>query len=309
MSETAKPERVNLSIAIPTLDRGEVLLRTIDLLSGLSPRPLEILILDQTPEHPPSVLERLEGLDAEGTIRWIRLEHPSIPGAMNRALLEARGALVLFLDDDIVPGEDLIRAHLEAHAGGRDLAVAGQILQPREVPEPLSPGEPFRFNSTTPRRIETLMGGNLSVPRERALEVGGFDEAFVQAAYRFEADFARRWLAAGGRITFPPRASLRHLRAARGGTRAYGDHLTTHRPGHAVGEYYYLLRAFGWRALRRILGRLVRSVATRFHLRRPWRTPITLWAEVSGLAWALALAMKPPRLLSRFPQRREPDIP
>ena len=33
------------------------------------------------------------------------------------------------------------------------------------------------------------MGGNFSVRRRFALTLGGFDEQFVGAAYRFEADF------------------------------------------------------------------------------------------------------------------------
>ncbi|MBP1644067.1 MAG: putative glycosyl transferase, partial [Acidobacteria bacterium] len=170
--------------------------------------------------------------------------------------------------------------------------------QPGEEPAPLE-GDRFEFRSSVAQRVREVVGCNFSVKRAAALAVGGFDESFVGAAYRFEADFCARASAAGAQIVFEPRASLRHLRAARGGTRAYGSHLTTMRPHHAVGEYYFLLRhrPRGW--LGQLLGRPWRAVATRFHARRPWRIPVTWVAELTGLAWAIGLVARPPRLLPR----------
>jgi len=36
-------------------------------------------------------------------------------------------------------------------------------------------------------------------------------------------------------------------------------------------------------------------VATRHHLRRPWWIPLTLIAELRGMAWALALFLRGPK--------------
>src|SRR4029078_2122533 len=87
------------------------------------------------------------------------------------------------------------------------------------------------------------MGGNFSIERNRALNLGGFDENFVHVAYRFEAEFAARAIAAGEKIWFEPDASIRHIKASTGGPRSYGEHLTTIKPSHSVGEYYYLMRS------------------------------------------------------------------
>jgi GT2 family glycosyltransferase len=151
------------------------------------------------------------------------------------------------------------------------------------------------FASTVRADVEEFMGGNFSIRRERALALGGFDEKFVQAAYRFEREFSGRVLLAGGRILFEPAATIEHLKAG-GGIRAWGEPWAS--PGHAVGEYYFLLRSP--RARLRWLGIAVhplRAVRTRLHLRRPWLIPATLGAELTAFLWALKLRLGPPGLL------------
>src|SRR5437868_3122650 len=74
----------------------------------------------------------------------------------------------------------------------------------------------FPFNSAIPAQVANVMAGNLSVRREMALAVGGFDENFVGVAYRFETEFCRRLLRAGGRVLFQPAASIHHLRTPTG---------------------------------------------------------------------------------------------
>lgn len=287
-----------VSIAIPTYCREQVLLDTLGYLLNLSPAASEILVLDQTESHEAATEQRLEALHLAGDIRWIRLAVPSIPQAMNRGLLESREDLVLFLDDDIRPEPELIAAHQAAHAAHADVLVAGRVIQPWEEGRDFSSDGEFRFAGIKPAWIRQFMGGNFSVPRAAALALGGFDENFVRVAYRFEAEFAYRLRAAGGRIYFEPTACLHHLKAAGGGTRTFGEHLSTWRPDHAVGAYYYALRARDeGRGLLEFAIRPIRSVITRHHLHRPWWIPLTLFAETRGMVWALYLSLRGPRLL------------
>jgi GT2 family glycosyltransferase len=286
---------MGISVVIPSYLRGQVALDSIDALLALDDAPSEILLVDQTPEHPVQVAQRLASLHEGGRIRWLRLAEPSIPAAMNRGLLEAREKAVLFLDDDIMPDSHLVAAHEKAqqHPG----LVAGQVLQPGQEPTPVRPGEAFRFNGTECAELSEFMGGNFSVDRSLAIELGGFDENFVGAAYRFEAEFAHRYVAAHGPIRFEPGASIRHLALASGGTRAHGHHLWTASPAHSTGEYYYLLktRVPGW--LGKVFRRPFRSIRTRHHLRRPWRIPATLLAEARGFFLARKLLRRGPRVI------------
>ncbi|MFM9101709.1 MAG: glycosyltransferase family 2 protein [Cyanobium sp.] len=292
---------MKLSVASPTYGRDAVLLNRITALLALDPPPWELLIVDQTPRHDAASQERLEWWDNEGQIRWLRLNRPSITGAMNHALLQAHGDRVLFLDDDILPDAALLRAHQAAGEAQPEAMVAGRVLQPWHGGQPDPQGAPFLFNSLQGRPVSTFMGGNVAIPRREALALGGFDENFVKVAYHFEAEFAHRWCVAGHGIRYEPSALIHHLRAERGGTRSYGQHLTTIRPDHAVGRYYFLLRSQPpLQASRAAIGDLLRSVRTRHHLRRPWWIPLTLLAELQGLLWALRLNARGPATHQRW---------
>lgn len=284
------------SIVIPSFKRGQIALDSIYGLLAMPVKPTEILLVDQTPKHPPVVEEKLGDLALAGHIRWLRLDEPSIPHAMNVGLQAATGDIVLFLDDDIVTSATLVDMHLEAHRAA--VLVAGMVLQPGEKPERLRDGEPFRFNSTASAQIEEFIGCNFSVRRAEALALGGFDENFTGAAYRYEAEFAWRCKKVHGLIQYEPRAWIHHLAVPTGGTRAHGHHLRTVRPTHSVGAYYCLLRTRpnGW--LRQMAWRPLRSVRTRHHLHRPWWIPVTLLAELRGIISAIKLVRRGPRLLN-----------
>lgn len=291
----------DVSICIPTYERGPVLLATLRQLLGQAG---ELLVIDQTPRHEPSVAEALEGWQRAGQLRRVCLEHPAIPQAMNEGLRQAGRPLVLFLDDDIEPRPGLVAAHAAAYALDETWAVAGQVLQPGQQPMPPRPYRrdgfqaflDFPFHSNQPATIANGMAGNLSVRRELALAVGGFDEAFEGVAYRFETEFCRRLCRAGGRVQFEPAASIHHLRAARGGTRTLGNHLTSASPAFGVGDYYFALRDGSPGAWAYALLRPWREVATRFHARHPWWIPVKLWGELRALTRGTRLASRSRRL-------------
>ena len=289
-----------ISVVIPTYQREQVLLETVAYLLQLQPAPSEILVVDQTPEHEEKTNLDLLNLEQTGKIRWLRLPEPSITHAMNVGLQQANQAVVLFLDDDVLPSANLIAAHFNTQSQSRCNIVAGQVLQPGETP--LSDQEnngKFRFCSTRRQFVTEFIGCNFSVKREEALRLGGFDENFVHVAYRYEAEYASRVLGGGGRILFEPDASVRHLKNSAGGTRFFGHHLTTIKPSHSVGEYYYLFRAKGiTNRLFKILLRPWRSIRTRHHLTHPWWILPTLIAETLGLIWAIFLTLRGPRLIA-----------
>lgn len=294
----------DVTVVIPTYNRGAILVENLARIVDLEPPPFEIVVVDQTKEHPAEVEARLAGLWAGAAIRWIRLEQPSIPFAMNEGLLLARTPIVLFLDDDVSPVADLAQQHAAAYRDARIAAVIGQCLQPGETPVHDAPpraaaGVPdleLRFNHDEGRFVRNVIAMNLSVRRERALAIGGFDENFIGVAYRFETDFALRLTAGGDRIWFEPAARVDHLRMATGGTRAFGDHRTTTSPLHAVGDYYFALHHAS-SAIRYVTWRLRRNVLTRFHATHPWTIPGKLIGELRGLLLARRLFREGRRLI------------
>jgi glycosyltransferase involved in cell wall biosynthesis len=302
---TASPaDLASLAILIPTYGRDHVLIETISALLDLPSPASEILVLDQTSQHVEECASQLARWHASQAIQWIRIPYPSITVAMNMGLVMATSELVLFLDDDIIPDPDLLVAHRSAAQQYPQSLIAGRVLQPWHDGQPDPADSAFAFNHLEGRYLKEFMGGNVSMDRQMALKIGGFDRNFVSVAYRFEAEFAFRWLRSGSRIRYEPKALIHHLKVSSGGTRTYGHHLTTIRPDHAVGRYY-----FNWRtcsfpiAFAQSAGSFFRSILTRHHARKPWWIPLTLFAELRGFLWSCRLAMAGPSLQKCPPVR------
>ena len=281
-----------ITVAIPTYRREKVLLDTLHYLLALPSPPDEILVLDQTVDHEAETIAGLQSMADAGVIRWVRFAEPSIPKSMNQGLLLARNDIVLFVDDDIRPVPALLAEHLARHAEYPDVLVVGRVIQPWHEGKEFPAEEPFHFACIKAQWVQEFMGGNFSVHRASALEIGGFDENFVRVAYRFEAEFSYRFRQSGRKIFYEPLACIHHLKVAAGGTRAYGKLLTTTKPDHAVGVYYHCLRTG---AVGEFVWRFIRAATTRHHLRHPWHIPGTLLAELRGILWAFSLWRQGPR--------------
>lgn len=277
-----------LTVVIPTYGREQVLINTLTVLDRQFSAEHELLVVDQTSTHEPGTERSLASMMQRPGRRLIRLAVPSVTAAMNRGLIESRGELVLFLDDDIVPGDGLFNAHIMAHGNSdpQTVLIAGRVVQPWH--RNIRPGQESPFLWSDSRSVTGFMGGNFSVKRNVAIGIGGFDQNFRYAAYRYENDFADRIHAAGFQIRYEPGATIDHLKAADGGVRAFGNHLTTLKPGHALGAYYYLLKS-GQRVAPGIARRMWGSFSTRFHLTHPWYVPVTIVAELRGLLQAIRL--------------------
>ena len=312
----------SLDIVIPTYQRGNVLLQTIEYLQAHSAVYTHLFVVDQTvyADDDP-VAQQLQELAQQNIIHWLRLPEPSIPNAMNQGLLAAQSDVVLFLDDDIIPSQNLVAEHQAAYQDSSVVAVVGQVLQPGEtvlntegeVANAASFGSGFDsdlvfpFNSAQRRAIQNCIACNLSVRRQQAIDCGGFDRNFIAVAYRFETEFCRRLLRHSTQglqhatqCLFLPEASLHHLKAPSGGTRnKVRNFLTSAQADHSVGEYYFVLQETTgmsrvWYLLRRYFG----CLKARFYLRQPWWVPVRLIGETRGFLQAVSLFRQGARYLT-----------
>ena len=281
---------MKIAIAIPTLGRDDVLTDTITELLQSKRRADEIIIIDQSDGHNEKTLSKLRDWHIHGEIKWISIQYKSITHAMNIALRKSTSEKILFLDDDIIPDKDLIEAHYESSMINPSSIIAGRVLQPWHNGRADISEDSFLFNSLNAREVSSFMGGNVLIPRNEAIRIGGFDTNFVRVAYHFEAEFAYRWISNGNKIFYEPKALIHHLKTERGGTRSYGHHLTTFRPDHAVGRhYYYYCRYSPRNAIIKSLRDLATCSFTKHHLRNPLWIPFTFISEIAGLIWALVL--------------------
>ena len=301
-----------LSVVIPTYCREQVLLETIGYLaeqSGDTEGVVEILLIDQTPNHEKATEKQLCQWDDAGIVRWHRLEQAHLTRAMNTGLLVAKAEIVLFVDDDIIPGPDLLANHLQVYQNWPGImAVVGQILQPGEEPEDIEYAPhggmlrrfmDFPFKSTRATFVENAMAGNFSMVRKKAVQLGGFDERFIPpVASRFESEFAKRIIRSRQKIRFEPTASIRHLQVQTGGTRTKGTHLASMSPRYGVGDYYFALcQGAGWERVWYVIKKPFREVRTKFHLLHPWWIPVKLVGECRAFIQAIFLLKKGPLYL------------
>jgi GT2 family glycosyltransferase len=211
------------SVVIVTYRRHAPLSDTLRALAPVvDPAQGEVLVLDQRPPGPlPADVLAAPGL------RYVTLDRPGMVPARNVGIRTARGQVLVFLDDDVLPAPDLITGHLAAYQDPAVGAVAGRILDPGQngdapapnprLFDPVCGWEYARFDHTTPGDVMTARGCNMSFRRDVLLRLGGFDPHLE--IFRDDTDMCLRVIAAGYRVRFVPAATLVHLNAPSGGTR------------------------------------------------------------------------------------------
>ncbi|MFA6961798.1 MAG: glycosyltransferase family A protein [Opitutaceae bacterium] len=128
----------DLSVVIPVFNRGKLVRHTLDSVraasAGLS---VETVLVDDGSEVPLADDLALLGLHAD---RLIRQENQGLLFARLAGLKYATGRSVLFLDSDDLVSRDKLRAHIEAHAAGADVAYSDTARQHLPADGPV--GEP-----------------------------------------------------------------------------------------------------------------------------------------------------------------------
>lgn len=177
------------SIIIPTRDRWETLARTLPAVLGqeVPGGELEVLVVDDGSRNAPC--EVVLRASSRGQVRLLRQDGRGPAAARNRGLAEARGAVVLFLDDDIFCTPGLLAFHLEAHRGQDDLVTYGPILLAPGSPPTLVAESTGAWYEAYWRRVaqeggirlpgDTLLAANCAISRETLVAIGGFDEAIA----------------------------------------------------------------------------------------------------------------------------------
>ena len=235
-----------LSIVLPTLNRAEYLLSTVESLLRQTFREFEIIVVDQSDVS----LETFPVPD--NRIINIRQVEKSASKARNTGLLAASGDIVLFLDDDIlIDSPDFLSNHLRHYSNSLCPGVSGSILSAkreyRAARHPWSYKKRvgwlfFPINYSNQTSIGNGWAGNLSVRRDWAIDVGGMDEQYPKGAFREESDFCARLVRKYGNLIYDPEAYIVHIGAPIGGLRAFKSRQLIKAQHHFDGMFYFLFR-------------------------------------------------------------------
>jgi GT2 family glycosyltransferase len=195
-----------VSVVVPTIGRAAQLERCLQSLAMCDPPPAEILVVDQSSDtQTAGLVERFAGSGA----RRIRCEGRGISLAMNVGLREAGFPTVLVTHDDCRVDASWVGTAHGLMSEYPDGIVTGRVLplgDPQRVPSTRTDPEPRDY--TGELHVSVLRPHNMAANRLRLLELGGFDEHFVQAAE--DCDLCWRWLRAGGSLRYEPAMVVWH---------------------------------------------------------------------------------------------------
>ncbi len=224
---------VDISVIIPTHNRAAMLrsiLSRLDAQRDGTPA-FEVLVVADGCEDGTSTM--LSSLRTRVPLRTLSLPGVGPALARNAGAQVASGRLLIFLDDDIEPGENFVRAHAvehQRHPGGVVMGpypplphiakdrfrLSARAWWTRHFERVSRPGHQFAFTD--------VLTGNLSLNAELFHAMGGLDPQFARAREDFE--FGLRLIKKGVPIRFAPEALGYHL-----------EHQTTTLTGKMVRRY------------------------------------------------------------------------
>jgi glycosyltransferase involved in cell wall biosynthesis len=215
-----------VSVIVPTFKRPEALRQTVGALMELeypADRYEVIVVDDGADEETRAVVERPgAGLPR---VSYVPQDHAGVATARNRGAAEARGDLLIFIDDDIVVARDHLQRHLEDQVRFGDALVNGhwefspglkaELEQTAfgrfrmEVEAWVKDGinkEPLSDDVLRPAHVTAC---NLGIRAQTFVRLGGFDEDFPYAGCE-DQDFSLRAAAAGLPFVYDRAIGLEH---------------------------------------------------------------------------------------------------
>jgi glycosyltransferase involved in cell wall biosynthesis len=227
MTESSVPRQVTapqypanlISIILCTRNRASQLKRTLQAIAALEvPAGVscEIIVVDNgSTDETREICSQME-YALGGRLRRIFLKTPGLSRAGNAGFAAARGGIIAFLDDDVLPGQNWLCVVWEEFSTH---PLVGAITGRVELFEPSALFTTTRLESSrTPfdsigHAFNLFIGCNLAVRRTLIETVGLFDED-LGTGTRFgsagDSDFFYRAWKAGEKLLYVPSLSVQH---------------------------------------------------------------------------------------------------
>ena len=206
--------QVKASIVIPSRNRRKVLERTLKFLfhQDYPQDQYEIIVVDDGSTDGTYAMVRAQA----SPCRLVCLRHEERKGpavARNRGIREARGEVVIFIDDDIFCPPQFVREHVKYHEKEKNLIVDGPAIN-------IGDGD-FSFTDWEKRLLaffdffgSAFVTANTSCRREHLLKAGGFDEKFGTGFGWYDLELGFRLMAMGLKRKKNRRAFAFHYKPA-----------------------------------------------------------------------------------------------
>lgn len=257
------------SVIVPSNRLNDSLRRTLEgLVAQDADTPaFEVILVNNSP----TALATQDPLPSQ--FHWIHAPEPGLHHARHAGAMAARGAILVYIDDDVDTPSGWLKAMLQPFENPQVAAVAGKV-EPHFSGEPpswvlglnsgylslLNLGETARALTAT----ESPYGCNMAVRREALFRLGGFNpDGFPEGPLLWlrgdgEVGLARKIHAAGDQIAYAPAARLYHRIAVDRLNRDYLDR-RSYRQGisDSYADYRYRKRSLLGGVFYALAGRVI----------------------------------------------------
>jgi GT2 family glycosyltransferase len=244
-----------VTVAVCTRDRTNDLSKCLNALRALNYPNLDLLVVDNAPETTDTedLLRR-----HYPEVRYVKEPRPGLDWARNRAILEARGELLAYTDDDVIVDPGWVSALVRVFTADPEvMAVTGLVIPDELETEAQRLFEIYGgfgrgfcrqwYRASSTRPLAPVHGGtgkfgtgaNMAFRRQMFDRIGGFDPALdVGTCTNGGGDLEMffRVLKHGHTLVYEPAALVRHRHR-----RTY-EQLRTQIANNGIGFYAYLVR-------------------------------------------------------------------
>jgi glycosyltransferase involved in cell wall biosynthesis len=216
------PKRI--SVVIPTRNRATTLRRTLE---GYARQTgdhqlLEVFVVDDGSQDDTEAVVRQFTRESDLPLRYLKQASLGISTARNHAIREAKGELILFGDDDIIPSLGMVAEHVAWHCRHPEpeVGVLGHVAWAQELhPTPFMVwsglyGPQFKFGYCKPGMevdVEYAYFCNTSVKSRFLRQNGIFSETFRQYGWE-DIELSYRLSRKGYRLLYNPDALGYHYK-------------------------------------------------------------------------------------------------
>jgi glycosyltransferase involved in cell wall biosynthesis len=213
-ASVAPPDRLRVTVVVPTYNRREGLRRCLDGLFACDVDGLAVdvrIVDDGSGDGTGEMVASLPPPPAGMRVHYHRQENAGAAAARNCGVRDAETDLVLFIDDDCVPDRGWIRAMLDEPWPEGAGAIGGRIISTGEETWVARYCRHVGFDEFPPPdgSLRFVNTANCAYLRRAILEVGGFEELF-RGACGEDHDLARTVVARGYRLEYRAGAVVHH---------------------------------------------------------------------------------------------------
>jgi GT2 family glycosyltransferase len=195
-----------ISVVVCTYNGSKTIWRALEMLTALEYPDYEVIVVSD------GSTDRTDELVRQFDVRLIKTENRGLSSARNTGAEAATGEIVAYTDDDAYPDPHWLHFLAIGFESGDWAAMGG----PNILPPGVGPVEECVSHSPggathvllSDVEAEHLPGCNLSVRRDRLLEVGGFDPQFITAGD--DVDLCWRLQERGWKLGYHPGAAVWH---------------------------------------------------------------------------------------------------